>query len=312
LTDHQLRVMPLGDVREAAGRAQPYVQRTPVLPCGDGRWLKLELLQPTGSFKVRGFFAAALALSPEERSRGLLTVSAGNAAVACAYVAHQLGVPCRVVMFDTAPAPKLEGVRRWGAEPILKKREDLLAWLAGRCWEGEPETFIHPFKDRDLRSGHGGVGVEIAEQVPGVQRVVVAVGGGGLITGVASAIRQMKPEVEVVGVQSSGYPLWPRTFAEGTPPQLTPQTIADGTAAPYEAEMHQLLTTYVDGWLTVPEAALRSSIARLAIEAKVVAEGAGALAYAALDQLPAGPTTVAIISGGNIARDVLSEILTSS
>ena len=302
-------VIPLDQVRAAAERAQPFVRRTPLLPIDDRRWLKPELLQPTGSFKVRGFFAAALALPEERRARGLITVSAGNAALACAHVARRLGVPCRVVMFDTAPAPKVEGVRQLGAQPVFKPRADLLAWMAERGWEAEPETFIHPFADPAVQAGHGGIGLEIVAELTDVERVVVAVGGGGLITGVASAVKGLKPTVEVVGVQSDGYPLWPRTFAEGAPPALTPATIADGTSAPYDATMHERLGECVDRWISVPEAGLREAVVGLAKTGKVVAEGAGALAYAALEQLPLGPPTVAVISGGNIAPNLLAELL---
>src|SRR5207245_4939732 len=126
------------------------------------------------------FFAAALSLPPERLRRGLLTVSAGNAAIACAYVARRLGVSSRVVMFDTAPARKVEGVRRWGGQPVQMPRQQLLDWLGGRGWESEPETFIHPFADEVLQAGHGGVGLEIAEQLPEGERVVVAGGGGGM------------------------------------------------------------------------------------------------------------------------------------
>ena len=303
-------MLPLGQVRAAHERARPHVLATPLLPLGEGRWLKLEALQPTGSFKVRGFFAAALALPSERLRRGLITVSAGNAAMACAYVAHELGVPCRVVMFDTAPPPKVEGVRRWGAEVLAMPRPDLLAWLAGRGWEAEPETFIHPFSDPELQAGHGGIGLEIAAQLPDVARVVVAVGGGGLIHGVASALKGMRPEVELFGVQSDGYELWRPTLENGTPPEdLVPRTIADGTSAPYEAAMHRALAESVDGWLTVPEPRLRVSVAELAGVAKVVAEGAGALAFAALEQLPPGPPTVAVVSGGNVDPALLAELL---
>ncbi len=302
-------MIPIAEVRAAAERARPFVRRTPLLPQDDGRWLKLELLQPTGSFKVRGFFAAALALPDQQRQRGLITVSAGNAALACSYVAHRLGVPCRVVMFDTAPAPKVEGVRGLGGQPEFKTRPELLAWMAERGWESEPEVFIHPFADPVVQAGHGGIGLEILEELPGVGRIVVAVGGGGLITGVASAVKQLKPSVEVVGAQSDGYPLWPRTFAEGTPPALTPATIADGTSAPYDAAMHEALSECVDRWVTVPEAELRAAVVELAKAGKVVAEGTGALAYAALDRLDPGPTTAAIVSGGNIAPKLLAELL---
>ncbi|HEY7200659.1 MAG TPA: pyridoxal-phosphate dependent enzyme [Candidatus Dormibacteraeota bacterium] len=302
-------MIPLDEIRAAAERARPFVRRTPLLPLGEDRWLKPEPLQPTGSFKVRGFLAAALALPEERRARGLLTVSAGNAALACAHAARALGVPCRVVMFDTAPPPKIDGVRRMGAVPVLKTRPELLDWMAERGWESDPETFIHPFADPVVQAGHGGIGLEIAEDLPDVARVVVAVGGGGLITGVASAVRQCRPGVEVIGVQSDGYPLWVRTFAEGTPPALTPATIADGTSAPYDPRMREVLATCVDRWVTVPEARLRAAVPELAAAGKVVAEGAGALAFAALDQLPSGPPTVAVVSGGNIAPALLAELL---
>jgi threonine dehydratase len=302
-------MIPLDEIRAAAERAKPYVRRTPLHPLEGGSWLKLELLQPTGSFKVRGFLAAALAVPPERIERGLLTVSAGNAALACAYAARALDVPCRVVMFDTAPPPKIDGVRALGATPILKTRPELLDWMATRGWEPEPEAFIHPFADPTVQAGHGGVGLEIVEDLPEVERVVVAVGGGGLMTGVASAVKQSRPGVEVVGVQSDGYPLWVRTFAEGAPPALTPQTIADGTSAPYDPAQHERLAECVDRWIAVPEGSLRLAVAELAATGKVAAEGAGALAYAALELLPPGPPTAAVISGGNIAPALLAELL---
>ena len=302
-------MIPLDAIRAAAERARPYVRRTPLHPLDGGRWLKLELLQPTGSFKVRGFLAAALALPPDRRARGLLTVSAGNAALACAYAARALDVPCRVVMFDTAPPPKIDGVRALGATPILKTRPELLDWMATRGWDSEPEAFIHPFADPTVQAGHGGVGLEIAEDLPAVERVVVTVGGGGLMTGVASAVKQCRPGVEVIGVQSDGYPLWVRTFAEGAPPALTPQTIADGTSAPYDPAQHERLAECVDRWIAVPEARVRAAVAGLAAAGKVVAEGAGALPYAALELLPPGPPTAAVISGGNIAPALLADLL---
>jgi len=302
-------VIPLHEIRAAAERARPYVRRTPLHPLEGDRWLKLELLQPTGSFKVRGFLAAALAMAPERRERGLLTVSAGNAALACAYAARALNVPCRVVMFDTAPPPKIDGVRALGATPILRTRPELLDWMATRGWESEPEAFIHPFADPTVQAGHGGVGLEIVEDLPGVERVVVAVGGGGLMTGVASAVKQCRPGIEVIGVQSDGYPLWVRTFAEGAPPALTPQTIADGTSAPYEQVQRERLAECVDRWIAVPEARVRAAVAGLAAAGKVVAEGAGALPYAALELLPPGPPTAAVISGGNIAPALLADLL---
>jgi threonine dehydratase len=295
-------------IRAAAERARPHVLRTPLIPA-EGALLKLECLQPTGSFKVRGFFAAALGLDPEKLRRGLITVSAGNAAQACAYVAKTLGVRCRVVIYDTAPPLKIEGVRRWGATPILMPREEMLQWMADEKWRNEPETFLHPFADPQVMAGHGGLAVELLEDVPDLARVLVPVGGGGLIGGIASALKALRSEVEVIGVQSDGYALWTRCLEAGGPVAIKPETIADGTTAPFDARMFELLKECVDRWLTVPEPRLRSAIPELATAAKVVAEGAGALAYAALEQLEPGPRTVAVVSGGNIDPLLLADLL---
>jgi threonine dehydratase len=275
----------------------------------EGALLKLECLQPTGSFKVRGFFAAALSLPPEQLRRGLITVSAGNAAQACAYAARKLGVPCRVVMYDTAAVTKIEGVKRWGASPILMPRDAMLEWLANQGWRSEPEAFIHPFADPEVMAGHGGLGLELMEDVPGLARVLVPVGGGGLIGGVASALKGLRAGVEVIGVQSDGYPLWTRSLEAGGLVTIKPATIADGTTAPFDPRMFELLKECVDRWLTVPEPRLRSAIPELAAAAKVVAEAAGALAFAALEQLEPGPPTVAVVSGGNIDPKLLTELL---
>jgi len=253
----------------------------------EGGLLKLECLQPTGSFKVRGFFAAALALPPERLGRGLLTVSAGNAAQACAYVAMRLGVSCRVVMFDTAPEMKVAGVKRWGATPIPMPRDQLFSWIANQGWNDDPESFIHPFADDEVMAGHGGIGLELLDDVPDLERVVVPVGGGGLVSGIAAAIKGMRPEVEVIGVQSDGYPLWDRAFGAGGFVSIQPATIADGTTAPFDQRMYDLLKEGVDRWLIVPEPRLKAAVPQLASAAKVVA----------------------IVSGGNIDTTLLASLL---
>lgn len=303
-----IRLIKIEDVRAGAERARPYVQRTPLQPV-EGALLKLECLQPGGSFKVRGYFAAALALSKEQLAKGLITVSAGNAAQACAYVAKALGVPARVLMYETAPAAKIDGVKRWGGIPVLVPREEVIAFLAEERWKSEPETFIHPFADPAVIAGHGGIGLELLEDVPDLGRVVVPVGGGGLISGIASAIKGSREGVEVVGVQSDGYASWTRWLETERPAPITPSTIADGTTAPFDARMFGLLKELVDRWITVPEPRLKAAIPELAQAAKVVAEGAGALAYAALEQLPPGPKTVAVVSGGNIDTKLLASLL---
>lgn len=306
--------LTLDRVRAAAERARRFVRRTPVvpLPGRPGAWLKLDNLQPTGSFKVRGYAAAALALPEERRRAGLLTVSAGNAAAACAYVAHRLGVPCTVVMFDTAPPPKVAAVERWGARREPMDRESLFRWMAEAGWERSPLAMLHPHLDTELAAGHGGLGLEVLEQVPEVERVLVPVGGGGLVTGVAAALHGVRPGIEVVGVLTSGYPLWEEALRRGDPVAMTPHTIADGVAAPCNQVMLDRLRTAVDRWLVVPEERLRASIPELAQRGKVVAEGAGALAYAALDQLDGDRPTVALVTGGNLDPALLRELLSTA
>lgn len=297
-------------VREVARMLAPHIRRTPLIPTPAGGFLKLESLQPTGSFKVRGFFAAANIVDREQVARGLLTVSAGNAALACAYVARALRVPCRVVMLDTAPALKVNGVRDLGANPVLMPRDRLFEWITARAWEHDPEVFIHPFADDAVIVGHSSIVPEILADMPDVERVIVPVGGGGLISGIALGFAALKPSVQVVGVQSDGYPLWQQAFATNGPPTLTPGTIADGTSAPFNPVMFERLRALVHEWVLVPEAMLRRTVARLATEVKVVAEGAGALAYAAMVQQGSSPRTVAILSGGNLDASRLAELLT--
>ena len=296
-------------VQEIAGLLAPHIRHTPLIPTPAGGLLKLESLQPTGSFKVRGLFAAAHGMARERVARGLLTVSAGNAALACAYVARELRVACRVVMFDTAPGLKVNGVRELGANVVLMPRDRLLEWIATRAWERDPEVFIHPFADDAVIEGHSSIVPEILAELPDVERVLVPVGGGGLICGIALGFAALKPDVHVVGVQSGGYPLWQQAFAVNGPPSLTPDTIADGTSAPFDAVMFERLRSLVGEWVVVPEATVRRTVARLAAEVKVVAEGAGALAYAAMVDGRSTPRTVAILSGGNIDPSRLAELL---
>jgi len=306
----RLERLDAAQIEDAVRRVAPHIRHTPFVPHTRGGWLKLESLQPTGSFKVRGFFAAALALDRDRVARGLLTVSAGNAALACAFVAHELRVPCRVVMDDAAPAIKVDGVRALGAEAVLMPRERLHEWVAGRAWESDPEVFIHPFADDAVITGHATIVPEILADCPDVDRVLVPVGGGGLITGIAWGFAALKPGVRVVGVQSDGYPSWPRAFAAGGAVSLTPSTIAEGTTAPFDPLMFERLRQAIGEWIVVPETELRRAVARLAREAKVVAEGAGALAFAAMAAEAPSARTVAILSGGNIDASRLATLLT--
>jgi len=294
--------------RERTAELRP----TPVVAAGGDLWLKLENLQPTGSFKVRGFLNAVRSLDADSLRAGIVTVSAGNAALAAAWVARMVGTHCTVVMYDSAPAAKRDGVRELGGEILGWPRERVIEWIVSRGWESMTQHFIHPFADETVMAGHGTLAMELFEQVPEVRRVLVPVGGGGLSSGVASVLHSADPGIEVIGVQSSGYPLWPRTFSEGAPPPgLVPETIADGTTAPYDASMHERLRAVIDRWIEVPEAELRTAVATLATRHKVVAEGAGALAYAAATRLDGDLPTVAVVSGGNIDGARLAELLSA-
>ena len=290
-------------------RIAAHIRRTPLICAPSGGYVKLESLQPTGSFKVRGFFAAALTLEPGQLSRGLMTVSAGNAALACAYVARELGVGCRVVMFDTAPKLKAEGVRSLGAQVMPMPREVLYEWMRTRGWEQEPETFIHPYADERVMSGHATMVPEILDDCPQVERVLVPVGGGGLVCGIADGFAALSLQVRVVGVQSEGYPLWTRALEAGGAVTLVPDTIADGTAAPFDALMFERLQERVHEWVTVPEGDVRAAVRALATDLKVIGEGAGALAYAAMTGEGRAQHTVAVLSGGNIDSARLSELI---
>lgn len=295
-------------IEAAAGLIKPHVLRTPLVP-GPRGYLKVESLQPTGSFKVRGFFAAALQSSAEEVARGLMTISAGNAALACAYAARHLKTSCRVVMFDTAPQAKRVGVERLGAEVVPMPFDEVIDMMRNERWTEDPRLFVHPFADERVMAGSGTIALELLEDLPDLTRVVVPVGGGGLVVGIASALRALKPGVEVVGVQSDGYALWREAFKAGGPVSLKPVTVADGTTGPFHPVMFELLKELVDTWVVVPEAGVRRGVARLAVEARLVAEGAGALGYAALEMLEPRDGTVALVSGGNIDGARLAELL---
>ena len=301
-------LLDLALIEKARSRIQS-LPPTPLLRARSNLWLKLENLQPTGSFKVRGFLNAVTSIDAGDLKSGIVTVSAGNAALAAAYVSNMVEVPCKVVMFDSAPETKRRGVEELGAHVLSWTREKVLDWMANEGWKDMKEKFIHPFADEEVMAGHGTLALELLDQLPDLERVFVPVGGGGLVSGISSGMRASEKSIEVIGVQSSGYPLWLRTISEGQAPKLTPNTIADGTTAPYHAGMHPLLSSAVDRWVEVQESELRRAVAELARAHKVVVEGAGALSFrAALDEGGKEPS-VAVISGGNIDPALLTTLM---
>ena len=308
--------LTLADVRAAADRIRPYVLKTPTLSgeslAGPGVWLKAENLQRTGSFKVRGAVNAVLQLTPDQRRRGVITLSAGNHGQALAYAAQAFQIPCVVVIREDAPLTKLQAIRRYGAEIVLVP---LAEWQQRLEVEQQRRNLhlVHPFDDPAIAAGQGTVGLEILDVVPDLHTLIVPVGGGGLISGVAVAIKSQRPNVRIIGVEPEGAPVVSESLAAGHP--VTPSrldSIADGLGAPYTRPFNlSLIQRYVDQMRTVSDEAIIDALKAIAQHTKLVVEPAGAAAVATLladaeIERPVG----AILSGGNVDMDRLGSWLT--
>src|ERR1700730_5560089 len=299
-------VLSLDDIRAAADRIQPHVWKTPTLSsealAGAGVWLKAENLKRTGSFKVRGAVNAGLRLSRAQRRRGVITLSAGNHGLALAFAAKAVGIPCVVVVREDAAVTKLEAIRNYGAEIVLTP---LALWQERLEAEQRARDLhlVHPFDDPAVAAGQGTVGLEILESVSDLRTVIVPVGGGGLISGVAVAIKHNRPVARIIGVEPEQAPVVNESLAHGHPVAPSPlDTIADGLAAPYTRPFNlAIIRRYVDEIRTVSDEALIEAIAMVVRRAKLVVEPAGAAAVAALLADPAiERPVVAILSGGNL------------
>jgi len=276
-------------------------------------YFKLELLQKTGSFKPRGVLNRMHHLSAEEKARGVITLSAGNAAQAVAWAARQAGVSATVVMPAGAVQSKVEATRGYGGA-VIQTAESLL----DTCLAIQRErnlTLVHPFDDLYLIAGHGTAGLELLEDVPQVDAVIVGVGGGGLISGVAAAVKAHNPAIQVIGVEPEGASAMTQSLAKGEPVSLSSvNTIADGLAAPF-AGVHTLahVQAYVDEMVLVPDTAIIEAMGLILERCKVLAEPAAASTLAALWSGAVKPTpgsTVAcILSGGNVDRAALKRLL---
>jgi threonine dehydratase len=310
-------LLSLADIRAAADRIHAYILRAPTLSgealAGPGAWLKAENLQRTGSFKVRGAVNAVLQLSPQQRQRGVITLSAGNHGMALAYAAQAFGIPCVVVVREDAAMAKLQAIRRYGAEIVLTP---LAQWQQRLEAEQQQRKLhlVHPFDDPAVAAGQGTVGLEILEAVPDLRTLMVPVGGGGLISGVAVAVKQQRPAVRIIGVEPEQAPTVNESLAAGHP--VAPSrldTIADGLAAPYTRPFNlALIQRYVDEMRTVSDAAIIDALKLIALQAKLVVEPAGAAAVTALLADPAVQRpVVAILSGGNLDGQRLTAWLAS-
>jgi threonine dehydratase len=308
------RVIPIPEIRAAAARLQGRVHRTPLLSSrtlselsGVPVHLKCECFQKTGSFKPRGALNKVLSLPEEAREEGLVTVSAGNHAQAVAWAARAVGVTCVVVMPEDAPRAKLAAVRGYGAEVILHADRTT---LFDRLHQVEAErgmTFVHPFDDPAVLAGAGTVGLEIVEDLPEVETVIVPVGGGGLMGGVTSAVKALKQGARVVAVELEEGPGLGPALASGMPvPVPRPHdTLADGMTPPFVGALPLAIAREaVDELVTVTEAEIVAAMRLLITRAKLYIEGSGAAATAALlagKVTPRGPgPIVVIVSGGNV------------
>ena len=316
-----VRPTALSEIRAARERIAKTIVRTPLVRLELGPEfpdirLKLENLQPINAYKLRGAANAVAALSEVDRQHGVWTISAGNAGQGVAYAARAAGVPCTVVVVETAPKSKLERMKALGAKLIPVPYE--IAWKAldERSFPGVDGTFIHPFDDDDFIAGHGTMGLEILEDAPDTAAVIASIGGGGLITGVASAIKALKPEIKVFGVEPETAAPAALSFKKESP-QVFPNwraSFVDGAGGQSMfPRMWERMKPVVDDYLVVTLEQTKNAMRLLAEKARIISEGAGALSVAAALSGEAGKgPIVAIISGGNIDLQKFCELISQT
>lgn len=316
-------MVTLDGIEAARERIAPHLHRTPLLSARrvgeaaglNGLLVKAEILQKTGSFKARGALNHLLTLGEEGRRRGVVTISAGNHAAALAWAASVAGVSCTVVMPGNASRSKAAAAAGYGAEVVLHGTVFEAFERARELERSRGLTFVHPFDDPAVIAGQGTVGLEIAEDAPGPGTVVVPVGGGGLIAGVAAALRGLDPTWRVVGVEPEGACAMSRSVAAGRPVRLEAvDTIADGLAAPMAGELpFAHVAEQVDAMVTVPDSAIRKAVALLLSSTKLLVEPAGAAGVAALLEgvvpgVDGGPV-IAVLCGGNVDLPTLARLV---
>src|SRR5437763_8417432 len=313
-----VRPIQLSEIRAARERIQSTIVRTPLVRLELGPdfaevYLKLENLQPINAYKLRGAANAVAMLSESERKRGVWTISAGNAGQGVAYAARKAGVPSTVVAIETAPAAKLERMRALGAKLILVPYE--VAWQAldARAYPGADGTFVHPFDDDNFIAGHATMGLEILEDAPDAAAVIGAIGGGGLITGVGSAIKALKADVKIFGAEPETAAPAALSFEKGSPQvfEKWQASFVDGAGGQSMfPRMWERMKPVVDGYIVVTLDETKAAMRLMAEKARVIAEGAGALPLAAglTGKAGKGPI-VAIVSGGNIDLNKFCELV---
>ena len=308
----------LEDIRAAAGRIHGKVVRTPLMPlhsyeAATDIYLKPEVLQPIGSFKLRGVLNWTTCLTEEARQKGLSTTSVGNTAQALGYVARLLNVSARTLLPDSVPDNKLDAILSYGVEPVRVPFDQLLDYMLQEHWREEPYSYLNPWGDPDMIAGSGTIGLEIVDDLSDVNTVFAPVGGGGLIAGVGSALKALNPSIRVIGVQPESCPTLQKAFEADRGLWIQAcATICDGTAVPVIVdEMYPLLREVVDDVVLVPEEAVKEAIRLVALKNKLIVEGSGALSVAAALSTPVDQRgkAVCILSGGSIDTKRLMEIL---
>jgi threonine dehydratase len=318
------RLVTLTEIRDAQARVRGVVRRTPIIEAdfAGGRrvYLKAESMQPMGSFKLRGAYNKAASLAPEALQRGLITYSSGNHGQGVAYAARALGARAIVVMPSTAPAIKRRATESLGAEivtvgPGSRERKEKAEELAAK----HGYTIVPPYDDPSIIAGQGTCGLEILEDLPEADLVLVPVGGGGLLSGIATAIKQTRPAIQVWGVEPELAADAAESVASGKivsyTPEQTSRTLADGLRTQHVGDLNFAhLRAFADGIATVTEAQILSAMRAALFEARIVAEPSGAVAlaaalYAAQEIQPGASTICVIVSGGNVEPSVLKGLL---
>jgi len=313
-----VRPIELPEIRAARERIAKTIVRTPLIgldlgPKFPDLRLKLENLQPINAYKLRGAANAVALLSEEERGRGVWTISAGNAGQGVAYAARAANVPCTVVVVQTAPQSKLDRMKALGAKLIPVPYD--VAWkaLEERSFPGADGTFIHPFDDDNFITGHATMGLEILEDAPDTAAVIASIGGGGLITGVGSAIKALRPEIKVFGVEPKTAAPASLSFEKGSPQVFTKwkASFVDGAGGQSMfPRMWERMKPVVDGYIVVSLDETKNAMRLMAEKARIISEGAGALPLAAALSGRAGKgPIVAIVSGGNIDLSKFCELI---
>jgi threonine dehydratase len=313
-----IRPITLSEIEAARERIAGTILRTPLIRLEPGTGapdirLKLENLQPINAYKLRGAANAVAMLSQSERRRGVWTISAGNAGQGVAYAAARAGVPCVVVAIETAPASKIARMEALGARLVLVPYG--VAWkaLEDRSFPGVEGTFVHPFDDHNFIAGHATMGLEILEDAPDVAAIIAGIGGGGLVVGIASAVKALRPEIKVFGAEPETAAPAALSFARGSPQIFTgwqPSFVDGAGGQSLFPRMWQRMQGLVDGSIEVSLEQTKRAMRLMAEKVRIISEGAGALPLAAALSGKAGKgPIVAIVSGGNIDLKKFCELI---